>query len=237
VAIAMSDGTSPEVVIFDFDGTIVDSMPFLTQVATELLSERYGMTPEEAGRAYVDTCGLPFVQQIEIIWPGDNRNPETVEAFESRKRRQLLNFGLFPDVVQTLSKVRSHGMKVCVSSGSIQELIVRLLKRRNLVVDLVMGYRPGFEKGLDHFEFARRSFDSTFDHLVFIGDSERDGLTASRAGVRFIARAGLLTADELKRLLPDVPVVDSLEEILPLLGIKKPKRTLGSAHPPGLFRN
>ena len=223
----MHDNSSPEVVIFDFDGTIVDSMPFLTEVATELMSERYDMTQDEARSAYIDTCGLPFVQQIEIIWPGDARNPETVEAFESRKRRQLLNFGLFPEVVQTLSMIRGHGMKVCVSSGSIEELIVRLLKRRNLTVDLVMGYRPGFEKGLDHFEFARRSFDTTFDRLVFVGDSERDGLTASRAGVRFIARAGLLTAQELKRLLPHVPVVDSLEEILPLLGVKKAQEDFG----------
>jgi phosphoglycolate phosphatase-like HAD superfamily hydrolase len=220
MAASMNKADSTEVIIFDFDGTIVDSMPFLIEVATRLLTSRYGMELEAARRAYVDTCGLPFVRQMEIIFPGDQRNPGTVRDFESQKRMKLLEFNLFPDVMATIRRLRAHGIKVCLSSGNLKELIEEFLRSRNLEVDLVMGFRPGFEKGLDHFEFARRTFDSALERIIFVGDSRKDGLTAQEAGLRFIARAGLLPAGTIEEVLPGVPVVNSLHEVLPILGIE-----------------
>jgi phosphoglycolate phosphatase-like HAD superfamily hydrolase len=215
---------SPDIVVLDFDGTILDSMPFLTDVAASLLSARYGMAHEDARQAYIETTGLPFVKQIEIVFPADSRNASTVEAFEREKRRHMMEFELFPDVLPTVAEIRRHGIKVCVSSGNVEDLITRLLKSRDLEVDLVMGYRPGFEKGPDHFEFARRVFSSTLDRIVFVGDSYKDWLSADAMGIRFIARAGLHDSQELSVLLPGVPVVDSLDQALPLLGIKRAHR-------------
>jgi phosphoglycolate phosphatase-like HAD superfamily hydrolase len=211
---------STDVVVFDFDGTIVDSMPFLTETAVSLLSDRYGMEETDARRAYVDTCGLPFSKQMEIISPGDERNASTVRDFEAAKLARLMDFGLFPDALPTISSIRRHGIKVCVSSGSMEDLIVRLLRSKKLQVDLVMGFRPGFEKGYDHFDLARRTFDTTFERLVFVGDSHRDAQAAGRLGIRFIARIGLLSADQIRRLLPGAVAISSLEDILPLLGIE-----------------
>jgi phosphoglycolate phosphatase-like HAD superfamily hydrolase len=207
-------------VILDFDGTLVDSMPFLTDVATALLVDRYGMRPAQARKAYKDTSGLPFVRQMEILFPGDGRNPDTVSYFEAQKEKQLPEFHLFPDAKPVIAHIRDNGIKVCISSGNREEIIVELLERRSLEVDLIMGYRPGFEKGVAHFELAARTFDTTFDRMIFVGDSQRDGLTAGRAGMRFIARSGLLSAEHLGQVLPGVPVVESLGEILPILGIK-----------------
>lgn len=205
-------------------------MSFLTETAAALLQARYGMARGEARRAYIETTGLPFVRQMEIILPGDSRNGATVEAFEAEKRRHLMDFHLFPDALPAIATMRRRGMKVCVSSGNVEDLIIEILRSKGVEVDLVLGYRPGFEKGLDHFEYARQTFGSTFDRLVFIGDSQRDGLSAQRAGVRFIARAGLLSARELRMLLPGVPVVDSLEEVLPLLGIKGAQEDCGAGN-------
>jgi len=82
-----------------------------------------------------------------------------------------------------------------------------------------MGFRPGFQKGLDHFRFAMETFGATPDRVVFVGDSLKDGLAAKAAGIRFIARSGLLTAEEFTEALPEVPIIDSLDEMLPLVGI------------------
>jgi phosphoglycolate phosphatase-like HAD superfamily hydrolase len=221
----MTPETSTDIVILDFDGTILDSMPFLTDLAASLLTARYGMRREDARRAYIETTGLPFVKQIEIVFPADARNAGTVEAFEDAKRRRMMEFELFPDVVPAVAELRQNGIKVCVSSGNFEELINRFLELRKLQVDLVMGYRPGFEKGRDHFEFARRCLDSSFDRMVFVGDSHRDWLSADALGIRFIARAGLHTARELSALLPGVPVIDSLDEVLARI-IHKPRRGL-----------
>jgi len=210
-----------DVVILDFDGTVADTMGFLTDTAVSLLSGRYGMSPDRARDSYIETSGLPFVQQMEIIFPGDLRNAQTVRDFERIKRENLISFDLYPDAIPAISALRGAGIKVCVSSSNLEDLIRDLLRTRDLEVDLVMGFRPGFEKGRDHFEFARSTFDTDLARLVFVGDSHRDGITARSAGIRFIARAGLLSAERIRRLLPGVPVVDSLLEVPSLLGIEK----------------
>jgi phosphoglycolate phosphatase len=225
---------SPDIVILDFDGTLVDSMPFLVGVAVSLITSRYGAPADEARKGYIETCGLPFSKQIEILFPGDTRNSETARLFEGEKRSHLMEFELFPDVVPAIRKLRGYGIKVCVSSGNKQELITKLLGSRDLAVDLIMGYRPGFMKGPDHFEFARRTFDSSFDRVVFVGDSQVDWQTARDMGVGFIARVGLHTSEEIGQLLPGVPVVESLGEIMPILGIEIAQEDKWDAHPPEL---
>lgn len=211
--------TPIEVAIFDFDGTVVDSMSFLTRLATDLLVANYGMEREKAGRAYVETTGLPFEKQVELIFPGDARNRSTVEAFEERKRESLFDFEVFPDAPPALERIRREGIKVCVSSGNYEDVIAEIVRFRGLEFDLVMGFRPGFQKGPDHFRFAMDTFGAAPDRVLFVGDSRKDGLAAQEAGIRFIARTGLLTAEEFSRVLPGVPSIDSLDEILPFMGI------------------
>lgn len=226
---------SIDVVMFDFDGTIADTMGFLTETAARLLSSGYGMSPDRARRAYIETTGLPFVQQMEIIFPGDARNADTVREFETAKTNHLRDFHLYPDAIPVISLLRRSGLKVCVSSSNREELIRELISTRGLEVDLVMGFRPGFEKGRDHFELARSTFDTEMGRLLFVGDSRHDGLTARSSGVRFVVRLGLLNRDEMKQALPGVPAIDSLWGLLPVLGIQKTHDTSGSTQLPESF--
>jgi phosphoglycolate phosphatase-like HAD superfamily hydrolase len=224
-----------DAVMFDFDGTVADTMGFLTETAAHLLTTRYGMAPAEARRAYIETSGLPFVQQMELIFPLDGRNPETVRAFEDAKQENLTAFHLYPDVIPAVSAIRRSGIPVCVSSSNREELIKELMRSRGLDVDLVMGFRPGFEKGRDHFEFAKAEFNTEFARLLFVGDSHRDGLTAQSNGVRFVVRIGLLGVDEVETLLPGVPAICSLWDLLPILGIEMAQGANGSTQLPEPF--
>src|SRR6476619_728665 len=75
----------PRVLLCDLDGTLIDSMPTLADLATEVIEERYG-TPRILARAlYLATCGLPFHQQLEEMFPEDARNAEASADFEARK--------------------------------------------------------------------------------------------------------------------------------------------------------
>jgi len=219
----------PEVVILDFDGTVADTMPFLVELAAGLLHRRYGMIYEEARRAYIDTTGLPFCRQIEIIFPGNDLNEETVKEFEDAKIRHLEDFDFFADAPAVIAGIRSQGIKVCLSSGNNDGLIRRVLASRGLAVDLVLGYKPGFEKGPQHFKAAALAFGTPLDRVVFVGDSVKDGLAAREAGIRFIAKAGLVDEAGLRDSLPGVPVVRSLSQILPLLGIKIARENAGTS--------
>src|SRR5262245_26643638 len=75
----------PKVLLCDLDGTLIDSMPILADLATEVMEERFGMPRVLARELYLATCGLPFVKQLEQIFPGDPRNAEASAIFEQRK--------------------------------------------------------------------------------------------------------------------------------------------------------
>jgi phosphoglycolate phosphatase len=219
------------VVIFDFDGTIADTMPFLVDLAARLLTTHYGLGDAGARKAYIDTTGLPFCRQMEIIFPGDPRNAATVEQFEAVKRDHLTDFRFFPDAAPVLGEIRKRGIKVCLSSGNVEGIIEPVLVSRGLAVDLVMGWRPGFEKGPDHFGFAAETFGVPLEGMLFVGDSLKDGLAARGCGVKFIARAGLVDRAELERQLPGTPIIGSLVEVLPFLGINIAREALGPPNP------
>src|SRR4029079_17301195 len=64
----------PKVLLCDLDGTLIDSMPTLAEIATDVMEEVFG-TPRVLGRElYLATCGIPFAKQLEEIYPGDPRN-------------------------------------------------------------------------------------------------------------------------------------------------------------------
>lgn len=210
------------IVVLDFDGTVADTMSYLTGLAAGLLVERYGMTPEEARRAYVDTTGLPFVQQMELLYPGDSRNMETVRLFEADKRESMKRFDFFPGVPDTIGGLRAAGLKVCVSSGSYRDIIVEFMEARGLEVDLIMGFRPGFEKGRDHFEFCIRRFGGDRRSTVFVGDSIKDGERAQDSGIGFIAKTGLVSREGFEARFPQAPVISTLTELPHILGLKRP---------------
>jgi phosphoglycolate phosphatase-like HAD superfamily hydrolase len=220
VSVSHTSGRSCDVLILDFDGTVADTMPFLVDLAGRLLHARYGMAEDAARRAYIETTGLPFSRQIEIIFPANPLNRETVEEFEGEKVRHLKDFAFFPDALPAIEALRKQGVKVCLSSGNYEGLIRQVLEARGLEVDLVMGYRPGFEKGPQHFALAASTFGASLERAVFVGDSIRDGLAARQGGVRFVAKTGLVTRADIERHLPGVPIVESLEQVLGLLGMQ-----------------
>lgn len=86
-----------KIVIFDFDGTIVDSMPRLADIAAGLINRYYGLSSKISRDLYIMTSGAPFVEQIEYMFPGKKENSEIVEEFERRKESELMNEPLFPE--------------------------------------------------------------------------------------------------------------------------------------------
>ncbi|MEE9277740.1 MAG: NTP transferase domain-containing protein, partial [Dehalococcoidia bacterium] len=74
-----------DAVIYDFDGIVVNSMPFLTQTATELITAHYAVSQSLARERYLASSGVDFATQIEEMFPGHPLNPVVVTAFEKRK--------------------------------------------------------------------------------------------------------------------------------------------------------
>src|SRR3569623_2689104 len=64
----------PKGLLCDLDGTLIDSMPTLADLAVDVLAEVYGPPSALAREFYLATCGLPFIRQLESVFPGDARS-------------------------------------------------------------------------------------------------------------------------------------------------------------------
>src|ERR1700749_2720623 len=75
----------PRALLCDLDGTLIDSMPTLADIASEVMESTYGTSRAAARELYLGTCGVPFAAQLEEIFPGDPRTPGASDRFEAAK--------------------------------------------------------------------------------------------------------------------------------------------------------
>jgi beta-phosphoglucomutase-like phosphatase (HAD superfamily) len=55
--------------MWDFDGTLVDTMPSHTKLASEVINKHFGLPKEKAKQEYLKTTGSPFDIQLKMIFP------------------------------------------------------------------------------------------------------------------------------------------------------------------------
>jgi len=214
----MEPRKNKSVCIFDFDGTLVDSMNWLADLAGSLIEEHYQVPFATARRDYLKTSGLPFSRQLGAMFPQDPRNSEVAKIFETRKQIQYFDRPFFEEVPEAISELKSKGVKVVVSSNNDHDLVEAFLKRQtSLHFDLVLGFRPGFSKGQAHFSKALQHFERTVDEAVFVGDSLYDAEKARDFGVDFIGRLGTFQHEQFSQAYPKAQTVQNLQELIGVL--------------------
>ena len=213
----MSRNGGKRACIFDFDGTLVDSMGAFADLAGRLLQEAFGLTKEEGRERYLRTSGLPFREQLEALFPSDPRNERTALAFEERKRLDYFAQPLFPNTAETLEYLRGRGLKLAVSSSNFPELVEAFLKRKRLALDLVLGWRPGFSKGKAHFDCIQDRLSLAAHQILFVGDSLKDAEKSAAHGIDFVGKAGTFPAGEFRTRFPEFPVIHDLAELKEIL--------------------
>lgn len=202
-----------KVLVFDFDGTIVNSMEAFADVAAEVMPKYFPIDRETARRRYLETSGLPFFQQLEVIFPGNPSNKRAAEEFEKKKLENYFEKPLYEDAAETLRHLREKGIKVVVSSNNFQELVDRFVEQTGIAFDMVLGFRPNFAKGADHFAHIMREMNCKHDEVAFVGDSLKDGERACDFGIDFIGKKGIFSESEFKRNFPDTEVISTLADL------------------------
>ncbi len=201
--------------LFDFDGTLVDTMEGFADIAGEVIHQFHpGISFEEARRRYLETSGVPFFQQLEIILPGDPTNSKKAAIFEETKKEGFFRSTFSDEVRFVITQLRGRGILVGVSSNNFQYLIEQFIKREGLQFDVVLGFKDGFEKGEHHFEYVLHHFQLKKDELTFVGDSLKDAEKAISNGIAFIGLCGTFTKEQFLDKYPNIITINSLQELL-----------------------
>jgi phosphoglycolate phosphatase-like HAD superfamily hydrolase len=197
----------PKLLLCDLDGTLIDSMPTLADLATEVMEEVFGTPRVLARELYLATCGLPFIKQLEEIFPGDPRNERASDLFEGRKPARCGAIGMSPDTRRALERLRKRGVRIAVSSNNGVENVEAFVRGAGFAFDLVLGYGGGLAKGGPHLDAGSRAFSIGRQEMLFVGDSLHDGEIAEREGVPFVGLSTTFSPDRFALRFPHAPVI------------------------------
>lgn len=205
------------VCIFDFDGTLVDSMDSLAAMAAEIIFLHHGIPQRVAYQHYRQTSGLPFYQQLEKIFPNDKRNKLAAKTFEDRKRRTYFDKLFYKDASETINYLKEKGLKVVISSGNYSEIIDKYLSQYSLSFDLVLGHKPDSSKGAHHFQRISKEFSIMPNSMIFVGDSLHDARSAYDHDVDFVGKEGLFSREDFHDIDPQARVIKNLSDLKEIL--------------------
>ena len=187
--------------IFDFDGTLADTLPFFLSVFNEL-AVRYRfrqVSPDEipalrmlAARDIIRHVGIP-------IW----KFPIVTRAFLAMMKAQRTGIHLFPGIAEVLEQLNASGTAIAIVSSNSSDNILRVLGPR--AAALV----TQFECGASIFGKAARlkrvllRAGVAADDAIYVGDQSTDHEAASAVGMPFGAVAwGYADMTALQRLAP-----------------------------------
>ncbi len=203
-----------KLLVFDLDGTLIDTMGDYADKAAALIREHYGTPKDEARRRYFETSGLPFERQLEQLFPGAPCNTEVSRMFESWKNGYLANVTLSSETEQLLCGWRNAGFRIAISSNNLEHYVRRLA--RCWPVDAALGYqvKDGFGKGEPHFQKLEEHFGFSREQMLFIGDSPNDARISVQSKVPFLALlTGEFTETDFTQYHPGVKFIMRLSDL------------------------
>lgn len=207
----------PTTILFDLDGTLVDTMHLFADLAAELMVRDFGLEFDTARARYLETSGVPFIHQLAIIVPAEiQTHRATSDEFEQRKRDICTSARLEAETRAALEQLRASELKLVVSSNTGQPFVDEFVEREGFPFDMALGFDPdlGMQKGEPHVVRACESLGVTRDQIWFVGDSLADGQLASGCDLAFIGRTGTFQRAAFLRTFPRGRVIDRISELL-----------------------
>jgi phosphoglycolate phosphatase len=214
-------------VIFDLDGTLVDSLEDLADSMNAVLSRsEFPQHPPEAYKYFIGD-GVEM-----LVWralPADRRDeaavPEYVAAMRAEYATRWANKTRpYPEIPELLDELASREVRTAILTNKPHEptlaMVALLLGRWRF--DVVLGARASVPKKPDPagaLEVAQR-MDLDPALFLYVGDTAIDMLTARAAGMRPIgALWGFRTADELEAAGAEVLIERPLQLLKHLDGL------------------
>jgi HAD superfamily hydrolase (TIGR01509 family) len=204
-------------IVFDFDGTIVDSMQMVFSALNDALKRRNLPTIEIEllGRM----AGLPVIDIISSKVHITEAAAKEVEkdVFKTYTSFCRTSCQLLPHVESTLKTLKSKKIKLGLFTTTPTKPLMAVEKKFSLkdYFDIMIAKEDAENKpnpeGLNKIvkEFGIRK-----DECLYVGDSPIDILTGKAAGIKTIAvTTGIATIKQLKEANPDW-IIPNLEKLL-----------------------
>lgn len=177
--------------IFDLDGTLVDSCATCVDILTDMLLERgcLHMIDHAKARPLMSHGGIKMVSALL----GDHCGDPVLELEDFRGRYAVHHTRpdtLFPYVTEGLLRLKASGYQLAICSNKPQNLCENVLRDTGLagLFSAVVGARKGLapKPAPDILLEVMKQLGVKRQDCVFIGDSELDHAVADAVGMPFM---------------------------------------------------
>jgi phosphoglycolate phosphatase len=197
--------------MFDFDGTLADTLPWMRSVFNELAEEHgfrrvephdYERFRDLHGSALLREMGLPF-------W----KLPRVVNSMRRRMAGHTGPLALYPGISEVLQRLAAGGVQLAMVSSNSRENVERVLGADN--AKLMAHFACGVSlmgKGAKLRQVIRQSAVPR-SQAIYIGDEIRDREAAHKAGIAFGAATWGLHSESALRAQNPAEIYSSVAEM------------------------
>lgn len=215
--------TQQRAVIFDLDGTLLDTLNDLATSGNELLASRGLPThPVDAYRIFIGDGMGKLVQRIfpEEIRPADGEETELIlaEYRAAYEKNWQATTTMFPGMAELLDQLKADKVPIGVLSNKSHDFTLKCVGAflSDWEWDVVLGARDGVPRKPEPeaaIEAAEKA-GALPENCYFVGDSNVDILTAVNAGMHAVGVSwGFRSVEELRDAGAEV-IIDTPHELL-----------------------
>ena len=202
-------------VIFDFDGTIADTLPLIIEFFNQN-AEKFGF--KKLGPSEVE--GLRNKTVLEIIKEFKIslfRLPFIAKKLRDDLRKKIRDTKLIPEIKEVFFKLKKKGFKIGILSSNSKENIKKFLKANDLLIfEFIYSESNIFGKG-NALKSLLKKLKVNSKEVVYIGDEVRDIEACKKNGVKIISVTwGFNKKEVLLKNKPDY-LINKPEEILKIV--------------------
>lgn len=215
-----------QLVIFDLDGTLLDTVADLANATNQALAQcRFPTHPTES---YYKFVGNGINKLFARALPADSRSEENIQRIRSLfipyyNRHNADCSRPYPGIVNLLHRLQSCGIRIAVASNKYHEATEKLVHHffPDIQFSIILGQREGIpiKPAPDIVLDILRETGVSAKQALYVGDSGVDMQTAHNARVESVGVTWGFRSEEELREYGAVHIVHSAEDIGTFVGI------------------
>jgi len=216
-----------KLIIFDMDGTLIDSVPSLTFAINHMLSELNLPTySDKRVREWVGN-GAEVLVKRALVGSKEWKKFDIEEGLTQKALKILLDFyannlnektTLYPNVLETLEELKNRDYKLVLATNKPHQFLKEILEHFKIDTFFTLYMGAGIvENKKPHPQMLLticKKLDCDTKDTVMVGDSKSDILSAKNAGIDSIALTyGYNQGEDLSTLEPSA-IFDNFNDLL-----------------------
>ncbi len=205
-------------IIFDFDGTLVDSTNIMMKILNDL-AQKYNFK-KLSENDYKQLNSLPIKERFKVLGIPFYRLlflKKVSEEIRETYKNYLYSIKFFSEVQELLLQLKELGFSLSIISSNSIDNISQFLKQKNIhLFDSIHSSEGIFGKSRTLKKFLKNN-NLNHKEIIYVGDEFRDILSCKKSNIDIISVTWGLDSRDLLQSVNPTYLVDKRSEIIDII--------------------